>query len=102
MIALRLPRGERFAVEGPALLEEAFRKVDAFPFAGAVVLPPQAIGTADTRVYHGLGRALTGYLLARAPSDVRLFDGAGPEATDPANFVTLRLSTAATVTIVAF
>lgn len=75
--------------------------VDA-PLVQAVVLPPQTIGITDTRVYHGLGRPLRGYLLVRAPASTALFDGAAAETVDPSNFVTLRVSAAASVTIAVF
>lgn len=70
--------------------------------ADARLVGPVAIGTGDTRIRHGLGRQARGYFLVKSPADVRVFDGAIPEANDPANFVTLRLSSAQTVTLVVF
>jgi hypothetical protein len=81
-----------------AALEDAI--LDPGKLAGAVIVGPVAIATTDTRIYHGLGQRPIGYWLIKAPSDLRVFDGTVAEATDPRNFVTLRLNAAATVTLV--
>jgi hypothetical protein len=95
-----LPRfGERSQVDLIERLERAINALEASPLAGAVVLAPQAIGVTDTRVYHGLGQAPRYFWVVRSSADVRVFDGAVPEATDPQNYITLRASSAQTVTL---
>ena len=79
-------------------IERALNDLEAAPLAGAVVVT-QAIGTADTRVYTGLRRAARYFWVVDASVDVRVFRGAVPEATDPANYVVLRASSAQTVTL---
>lgn len=80
------------------IIETALNELEGSPFAGAVVVT-QAIGTGDTRVYHGLGRVPKYFWVVRASADVRVFDGAVPETTDSANYITLRASSAQTVTL---
>lgn len=74
----------------------------AAPLVDCVLVGPVAIGVADTRVYHGLGRAPRGYLVVRSSADVRVFDGAVLEATDVTNHIRLRASSAQTVTLAVF
>jgi hypothetical protein len=83
-------------------VERSLNALEAAALANAVIVGPIAIGTADTRVFHGLNQRPTGYFLVRSPSDVRVFDGATYEAIDPQHFITLRLSTAATVWLCIF
>lgn len=80
-------------------IEDAFNVLEALPLANAVVLPPQALGPADSRVYHGLGRQVRYFWVVDSATDVRVFRGATPETTDPANYIMLRASGAATVTL---
>lgn len=83
------------------IVETALNALESSPFAGAVLIR-QAIGVTDTRVYTGLGHAVSGYFLVRATADVRVFDGAVPEAIDAANYVSLRASSAQTVTLAVY
>lgn len=94
-----LPRfGERSQLDLIERLERALNALEASPLNGAVVVT-QAIGVADTRVYHGLDRIPRYFWIVRRAADVRVWDGAVPEAVDPANYITLRASSAATVTL---
>lgn len=103
MINLTLPRTGTTAIDRVLeLVERGFRAVDAFVFSPAVLVGPVSILTTDTRVHHGLGGRPKGYVLVKAPADVRIFDGATPETTDPANYISLRASSAQTVTLVVF
>lgn len=102
MINLTLPRGDRFTSDAPAQIEKAFRTVDSNPLAETVLVGPVAIGVADTRVFHGLGRRPRGFQVADASADVRVFRGAVGEVTDPANHIVLRASSAQTVTLLVF
>jgi hypothetical protein len=79
-----------------------FDEIAAVSLLDGQLVGPIAIATTDTRVRHGLGQRAQGYFLVKAPADVRIFDGATPEATDPANFITLRASSAQTVTLWVF
>lgn len=83
-------------------LEDAIGDLVSAPLADARVLAPQLVGVTDTRIYHGLERRPVGYFVAKAPADVRVFDGATAEANDPSHFITLRASSAQTVTLVVF
>ena len=95
-----LPRaGAREVQDLADRVERALNALEGGPLANAVVLPPQLIGTGDTRVYTGLGRAVQYYWVVRATADVRVFDGAVPEATDPGNYVSLRASSEQTVAL---
>lgn len=90
-----LPRPPAGLDEIVVAIEQALQALEDHPLAGIKVLAPQTIGTTDTRVFHGLGQRPIGYLLLKAPSAVgTLIDGATPEAVDPQNFITLRLSAA--------
>lgn len=80
------------------ILETSLNALEASPLAGAVVVT-QTIGTGDTRVYHGLGRVPAYFWVVRRAADVRVFDGAVPEAIDPANYITLRASSSQTVSL---
>jgi len=83
-------------------LEQALSALEGKPLANVLLLGPITIATTDTRVYHGLGRALGGYFVVRAAGDVRIFDGAVPETLDPANYVSLRSSNPVAVTLAVF
>lgn len=83
------------------IIERSLNALEGWP-PSSLVMVTQAVGTADTRVFHGLGRAAAGYFLVRSTVDVRIFDGAVAEATDPANYLRLRASVAATVTLLVF
>lgn len=83
-------------------MERSLNELEAAPLAGAVVLPPQTIGTTDTRVYHGLGRQVRYFWVVDAAADVRVFRGAVAETVDPANYISLRASSAATVSLAVF
>lgn len=85
------------------VIESALRRLAAAVLIDAVVLPPTAINTTDTRVFHGLGRPPVGYLVVKNPGvAIVVADGLVPEAADPANFLTLRCSFPATVTLLVF
>lgn len=104
MIGLALPRTDDWEINRAYdLLERAFRTVDGFLFGSAArLVGPVPIATTDTRVRHGLGQRPRGYMLVKSPADVRIFDGAAAEKTDPDNFISLRASSAATLTLVVF
>jgi hypothetical protein len=72
-------------------IRKAFRKLDDEPLRDAKLLTGLFIDSVDTRIRHGLGYPIRGYVLARS-SGVVVFDGAIPEKIDPTNFVSLRAS----------
>jgi len=82
-------------------LKIAFDNLDGEVLRNAVLLSPVQINTTDTAVYHGLGRAPKGYVLVKSPSDIRIFDGATP-STQPNQWITLRASSAAVLTVLVF
>lgn len=59
-----------------------------------------AVGTGDTRLDHGLGRAIKGFLVVRQHGSASVFEGT--PSTAPAVFLNLRASAAVTVTLVVF
>lgn len=84
-------------------IRKAFASLDSEPLREARIVTSVSLSpTADTRVRHGLGHPIRGYILARSPVDVRVFDGAAPETIDAANFVSLRASATATVSLLVF
>jgi len=102
MTATALPRPPASPNEVIVATEQAINALEAHPLAKVLILPSVTIGTADTRVFHGLGQRISGYWLVRAPGNITVFDGLVPETVDPANFVTLRLSGGATVALAVF
>jgi len=83
-------------------IERALNVLEAHPLAGMAIVTQTIGAAADTRVYHGLGRAALGYFIVRCSADVRVCDGLVSEAIDPANYVSLRASSAQTVTLAVF
>lgn len=83
-------------------IETAVNSLEDGALVNARILPPLTIGTGDTRVYHGLKRPLTGLWIVMAYVDVRVAASQNPDPVDPNNFVILRASTAATVTLAVF
>jgi hypothetical protein len=83
-------------------LEISLNDLEGAPLAGAVILPRQLVGASDTRIFHGLGRPVAGYWIVGSNVDVRVADGAVPEAIDPRNYFTLRASTAAVLGLAVF
>lgn len=83
------------------MLEKAINALEAASLNQAVTVT-QAIGFTDTRVYHGMGRVPIGYIGIRSDTPTTLYDGVVAETIDPANYISLRCSTAATVTILIF
>lgn len=82
-------------------LEIALNDLEAHPLAG-LVLVTQPVTTADGRVYHGLGQPAQGYFVVRSSAPVIVVDGTVPETTDPRNYVSLRASGSAMVTLAVF
>ena len=84
-------------------VERALNVLEAHPFAG-MVLATQVVTTADTRVYHGLGRIPIGYFIVRASAGAVVFDSpTAPETIDPSNYIVLRATSGTpTVTLAVF
>lgn len=93
MTVTNLPRiGDALLQRLIMLVERALNALEAAPAATAVLVSNVTIGALDTRVYHGLGQKITGYILVRSPSGLNVSDGVAAETLDPAHYVSLRLS----------
>lgn len=95
-----LPRfGDQRQLDALDRTERALNELEGSPLAGAVVLPSQLVGTTDTRVYHGVGRQVRYFWVVDSSVDVRVFRGLVAEQVDPANYVSLRASSAQLVSL---
>lgn len=78
-----------------------FSKLNRNPFIEGALLEGVALGTGDTNVSHGLGRAVSGYLVVKRSSAGVVSDGA-TASTRPELWVTLRASVSGTFSLWVF
>lgn len=78
-----------------------FQGLAKHPLTDARLIKDVAIGTASTKVAHGLGRIPTGWLVVDRTADTRVFRDA-TATTERSTFLHLRASAAGTFTLIVF
>lgn len=78
-------------------IDRLANEIQQEPVMRGVLLKDQSIGTSNTVINHGLGRAYQGFIVARLNADARIWESA--TSSQPATQIILRASAACTASI---